>query len=103
MGGPIFERRDLRFAASIDGLSSVLCRADRAGPPGHHCIGPVMPVERKSVDPMAAITVPARVSAQQQSLLHFVGGGRSDERVLAKMLEMGPPEIECHKPLKAWI
>jgi SRSO17 transposase len=32
-----------------------------------------MPVERKSVEPMAAITAPSRTGAQHQSLLHFVG------------------------------
>jgi hypothetical protein len=30
-----------------------------------------MPSERKSVEPMAALTAPARVPAQHQSLLHF--------------------------------
>jgi hypothetical protein len=32
-----------------------------------------MPCERKSVEPMAAVTAPARVGGQHQSLLHFVG------------------------------
>ncbi len=42
---------------------------------------------------MAAVTAPARVAAQHQSLLHFVGEGRwSDERVLAKVREMVLPE-----------
>jgi len=31
-----------------------------------------LPGERKSVEPMAAITAPERVSAQHQSLLHFI-------------------------------
>jgi hypothetical protein len=35
----------------------------------------VLPVERKCVEPMAAITAPARVSAQHQSRLHFVNQG----------------------------
>ena len=35
--------------------------------------GLIMPGERKSVEPMAAITAPRRVAAQHQSLLHFVG------------------------------
>jgi hypothetical protein len=34
-----------------------------------------MPGEHKSVEPMAAITVPERTAAQHQSLLHFVGTG----------------------------
>ncbi|WP_408913039.1 hypothetical protein [Bradyrhizobium arachidis] len=33
----------------------------------------MMPCDRKSVEPMAAITAPERTAAQHQSLLHFVG------------------------------
>jgi SRSO17 transposase len=32
-----------------------------------------MPIERKSVEPMAAVTAPAQVAAKHQSLLHLVG------------------------------
>jgi hypothetical protein len=50
----------------------------------------MLPCERKSVEPMAALTAPERTAAQHQSLLHFVGNAaRSDERVLAKVREMG--------------
>src|SRR6476646_4973858 len=40
----------------------------------------MLPCERKSVEPMAAVTAPSRTAAQHQSLLHFVGegGGWSD-------------------------
>ena len=48
----------------------------------------MMPCERKSVEPMAAITAPKRTAAQHQSLLHFIGEGRwSDEKVLTKVRE----------------
>jgi hypothetical protein len=36
-----------------------------------HCAGLMMPCERKSVEPMAALTAPARVSAQHQILAAF--------------------------------
>jgi SRSO17 transposase len=104
MGLQIAEGTDLRFAAYIDELTSVIGHADRAGPLRHYCIGLIMPVERKSVEPMAAITAPERVSAQHQSMLHFVGvGGWSDEKVVAKVREMVLPGIERHGPIKAWI
>jgi SRSO17 transposase len=49
---------------------------DRArGPLRDYCIGLMMPGERKSVKPMAAITAPERTAAQHQSLLRFVGEG----------------------------
>src|SRR5258707_4879387 len=57
-----------------------------------------MPGERKSVEPMAAITAPGRTAAQHQSLLHFVGqGGWSDDDVLGKVREMVLPAIERYE------
>src|SRR5215207_6391547 len=35
-------------------------------------MGLLTPAKRKSVEPLAAVTAPSRVSAQHQSLLHFV-------------------------------
>ena len=83
---------------------SVIGHADRAEPLRAYCVGLMMPCERKSVEPMAAVTAPARVAAQHQSLLHFVGEGRwSDERVLAKVREMVLPEMQRRGPIEAWI
>jgi hypothetical protein len=53
--------------------ASIIGRGDRAGPLKNYCVGPLMPGERKSVEPMAAVVAPARVSAKHQSLLHLVG------------------------------
>ncbi len=93
-----------RFADYVDILVSVIGHRDRAGPLRDYCVGLVMPGARKSVEPMAAITAPARTAAQHQSLLHFVGEGPwSDEKVLAKVREMVLPAIERHGPITAWI
>jgi len=93
-----------RFAGYVEGLVSVIGHADRAKPLRDYCVGLMMPCERKSVEPMAAATAPARVAAQHQSLLHFIGeGGWSDEKVLAKVREMVLPEIERHGPIEAWM
>jgi SRSO17 transposase len=95
---------EARFAAYVDELSSVIGHADRVVPLRDYCVGLMMPVERKSVEPMAAVTSPARVSAQHQALLHFIGqGGWSDEKVMTKVREMVLPEIERHGPIEAWI
>jgi hypothetical protein len=57
-----------------------------------------------SVEPMAAVTAPARVSAQHQKLLHFVADAtRSDERTLAKVHELVMPSITRHGQVEAWI
>ncbi len=93
-----------RFLAYVSGLVSVIGHADRARPLRDYCTGLLMPVERKSVEPMAAVTAPGRTAAQHQSLLHFVGEGRwSDEAVLTKVQEMVLPKIEGHGPIQAWI
>ena len=95
---------DERFATYIEGLASVIGHADRVGPLRDYCVGLIMPAERKSVEPMAALTAPSRVSAQHQSLLHFVGKGCwSDEAVLTKVREMVLPMIERHGAIEAWI
>src|SRR5438552_5726750 len=93
-----------RFAAYVEELSSVIGHKDREQPLRDYCAGLMLQCGRKSVEPMAAVTAPARVAAQHQSLLHFVGEGRwSDERVLAKVREMVLPELERHGPIEAWI
>src|ERR1700729_4403745 len=93
-----------RFLAYVEGLTSVIGHADRAKPLRDYCLGLMMPCERKSVEPMAAITAPGRTAAQHQSLLHFVGqGGWSDAQVLGKVREMVLPRIERHGPIEAWI
>ena len=95
---------EARFAAYVEGLASVVGHADRSGPLRDYCTGLMLPGERKSVEPMAAKTAPARTAAQHQSLLHFVGVAPwSDEKVLAKVREMVLPAMKRHGPIEAWI
>src|SRR4051812_16488714 len=67
------ESSEARFAAFVEALTGAIGHADRATPLRHYCTGLLMPAARKSVEPMAAMTAPARAAAQHQSLLHFVG------------------------------
>src|SRR6476660_8742561 len=93
-----------RFAAYVEKLTEVIGHADRAGPLRDYCTGLLMPAERKSVEPMAAVTAPARVAAQHQSLLHFVANAPwSDAAVLAKVREIVLPEMTRTEPIAAWI
>lgn len=62
------------------------------------------PVERKSVEPLAAVTAPSRVAAKHQSLLRFVGQAPwSDAAVLARVREWVLPAVERRGPIRAWI
>jgi len=93
-----------RFAAYVDGLGSVLGHADRRAGLRDYCTGLMLPLDRKSVEPLAAATAPERVSAQHQSLMHFVSQSAwSDEKLLAKVRELVLPVIENHGPIEAWI
>ena len=95
---------EARFRTYVEGLASAIGHADRHGPLRDYCTGLMLPGERKSVEPMAAKTAPARTAAQHQSLLHFVGvAGWSDEAVLAKVREKVLPAIEKRGPIAAWI
>ena len=76
------EDRQERFGAYVEALAEVIGHADRAEPLRDYCRGLLLPGERKSVEPIAAVTAPARVSAKHQSLLHFVANAPwSNERV----------------------
>lgn len=104
MGHRVSGSSESRFSAYVEGLVGVIGHADRAQPLRDYCAGLIMPCERKSVEPMAAVTAPARVAAQHQSLLHFVGEGHwSDAQALAKVREMVLPEIKRRGPIEAWI
>jgi len=93
-----------RFAAYVEGLAEVIGHADRAVPLRDYCLGLLMPSERKSVEPMAAVTAPARVPAQHQSLLHFVGNAAwSDEAVLARCARWFCRRLRGAGPIEAWI
>jgi SRSO17 transposase len=98
------EDRQERFAAYVDALAEVIGHADRRAPLRDYCLGLLLPGERKSVEPIAAVTAPARVSAKHQSLLHFVANAPwSNERVLSRVQELTVPIIEGSGAIEAWI
>jgi len=93
-----------RFSAYLSALTDVIGHVDRAGPLRDYCSGLMAPLERKSVEPMAAATAPSRTAAQHQSLLHFVGQSPwSDDTVLKKVRALVLPSIERSGSIRAWI
>ena len=104
MDGGSSEASEARFASYVEALAAVLGHADRQQPMHDYCLGLLMPIERKSVEPMAAVTAPAQVAAKHQSLLHFVGNAPwSDTAMLAKVGELVLPAITRSGPVEAWI
>jgi SRSO17 transposase len=96
---------EARFSEYVHSLAAVMGRGDRAQPLKDYCIGLLMPGERKSVEPMAAVVAPSRVSAKHQSLLHLVGQAAwSDQAVLDKVRELVLPAITAQGGgVEAWI
>jgi SRSO17 transposase len=73
-----------RFEEYVSLISQQLGHADRVDPFRGYCTGLLLPVERKSVEPMAAHLAPTRVRSEHQRLHHFVADATwSDEAVLA--------------------
>ena len=98
------EQSEAAFEAYVEDLVDVIGHADRAVPLQDYCLGLLLPVERKSVEPLAAVTAPSRVAAKHQSLLHFVGQATwSDAALLGRVRERVLPVIERHGAIRAWI
>jgi len=98
------EASRVRFEAYIDDLVSVIGHADRVVPLHDYCTGLLLPGERKSVEPMAALTDPARTAPKHQSLLHFVANAPwSDEAVLTRVRQTVLPKIEALGAIEASI
>lgn len=71
--------RELRFDAYVEELAATLRHADRKQPFRNYVTGLLLPGERKSVEPMAALIAPLRASAEHQSLLTFVSDSAWDD------------------------
>lgn len=73
-----------RFEEYVSLLGQSLGHADRVGPFRGYCTGLLLPIKRKSVEPMAAHLEPGRVRSEHQRLHHFVADAPwADEAVLA--------------------
>jgi SRSO17 transposase len=72
-----------RFEEYVSLIAQTLGHADRVEPFRGYCTGLMLPVKRKSVEPMAAHLSPSRVRSEHQRLHHFVADAPwSDEAVL---------------------
>jgi SRSO17 transposase len=72
-----------RFEEYVSLIAEQLGHADRVGPFHDYCTGLLLPVARKSVEPMAAHLAPANVRSEHQRLHHLVADAAwSDGAVL---------------------
>lgn len=83
----------------LEGYTQHLCKvighADRHESLRDYCRGLMLPISRKSVEPLAAHIAPESVSAKHQSLHHFVSKSAwSDEALLGRVREWVLPAMK---------
>ena len=92
-----------RLAAYLDSLARAAGHADRSEPLKGYCKGLLLPLRRKSVEPMAARLAPHNVRRTHQSLHHLVADSPwSDQDLLAQVRSWALPLMKKTEPLVAW-
>ena len=100
MPGP----QERRFAAYIEGLANAAGHEDRHAPLKSYCKGLLLPGERKSIEPMAALLDSENVQAMRQSLHHLVAKAPwSDEVLLEQVRNHALPAMQKQESVVAWI
>ncbi len=85
-----------RFDLYLDHLSKGLGHADRHAGLRGYCTGLMLPLSRKSVEPMAARVDPMHASARHQALHHFVAKAEwSHEEMLRRVCQWVIPKMDC--------
>lgn len=82
------------FNSYMEHLSERLGHADRHAGLGGYCTGLMLPLSRKSVEPIAARVDPLHAGARHQALHHFVAKSEwSDQAVMAGVRDWVVPEL----------
>lgn len=84
-----------RFERYLEHLAMGLGHADRHAGLKGYCTGLMLPLSRKSVEPMAARVDPLHASARHQSLHHFVAKAEwSDDELLRRVGQWVVPKMD---------
>ena len=101
---PDFSRQAERLQAYLDELTQASGHADRVVPMENYTKGLMLPIERKSVEPMAARLAPGNVRQMHQSLHHIVANAAwSDDALLKQVRRQVLPVMVGKHALAAWI
>ena len=93
-----------RLAAYLDSLALAAGHADRIEPLKGYCTGLLLPLKRKSVEPMAARLAPRNVRRTHQSPHHLVADSPwSGQALLARARGWALPLMTKKEPLVAWV
>ena len=84
-----------RFDRYMEHLAQGLKHADRHAGLKGYCTGLMLPLSRKSVEPMAARVDPMHASVRHQALHHFVAQAEwSDEEMLRRVCQWVVPKMD---------
>ena len=84
-----------RFERYMEYLAAGLGHSDRYAGLKGYCTGLMLPLARKSVEPMAARVDPLHASARHQSLHHFVAKAEwSDDEMLRRVNQWVVPKMD---------
>jgi len=93
-----------RFDEYLARLAEAAGHADRVVPLKSYCMGLLLPIERKSVEPIAARIAPGNAGKMHQSLHHLVADAPWDDEALLTIVRNSViPVITSNAPLRAWI
>lgn len=82
------------FEQYLDHLCEVLHRVERSTGLKDYCRGLMLPIARKSVEPLAACSDPLHVAAKHQSMHHFVAKSEwSDTAVIERVRDWVVPTL----------
>lgn len=82
------------FEQYLDHLCEVLHRVERSTGLKDYCRGLMLPIARKSVEPLAACSDPLHVAAKHQSMHHFVAKSEwSDTAVIGRVRDWVVPTL----------
>ncbi len=93
-----------RFERYLGRLSVAISFSQRHERLGAYVAGLMLPGDRKSVEPMAAMIEPAHASAQHQAMHHFVAKSDwSDAALLHAAYDEAIGPMTSHGPIEHWI
>ena len=96
--------REQRFDQYIALLADAVEHTDRATPLRDYCTGLLLPLERKSIEPIAAAVAPSKTKAKHQSLQQFITDAPwRDSAVLTAVRNYALPALLAHGQVEATI
>jgi SRSO17 transposase len=101
---PTTDSSEIRFERYVEEIADTVAHADRRKPLEAYLTGLLLPGERKSVEPMAALIDPRHVCARHQSMHHFVANSEWDDAAVIRIARTHVLDaMERHGAAAGWI